>query len=211
MDDYQVFDRTNGVLPFLLLDGHRSRFELPILEYINNDEHKWRVCIGVPYGINIWQVGDSAKQNGSFKMAIVWAKTNLLQKKAEACLPFAIEKTDVILVVHMAWRESFAIVVRNKKVIAERGWGPLNFILLDHPELKKVQEIVNGVNNAYEHFALTGMVPISPSDLIMDNGMAGTFIEYLWTGRAIRGQETSTPGTMPMHVLTVLFKRCRMP
>ena len=102
MDDYQVFDRTNGVLPFLLLDGHRSRFELPILEYINKDEHKCRMCIGVPYGTNIWQVGGSTKQNGSFKMSIVWAKTSLLQKKAEACLPFAIEKTDVILVVHMA-------------------------------------------------------------------------------------------------------------
>ena len=143
MDDCWVFDRTDGVSPFLLLDGHGSRFELPFLEYINNDEYKWRVCIGVPYGTNIWQVGDSAEQNGSFKIVIVWAKTNLLLKKGEACLPFAIEKTDIVLVVQ-AWRESFAIVMRNKKAIAERGWGPLSFILLDYLELKRCKKSSTG-------------------------------------------------------------------
>ena len=48
MDNCHLFDRTDGVLPFLLLDGHGSRFELPFLEYINDmgeEGHKWRVCI----------------------------------------------------------------------------------------------------------------------------------------------------------------------
>ena len=103
----------------------------------------------MPYGTSIWQAGDSAEQNGPFKMVIVQAKMNLVQKKAEAHLPFTIEKLDVILVMHLAWKESFAIVARNKRAIAERGWYPLNFILLDHPELKKLQDIVNGVDNAY--------------------------------------------------------------
>ena len=126
-------------------------------------------------------------------------------------VPFSIEKTNIILVVCMAWRESFAIAVRNKKAIAERGWDPLNFILLDHPELKKAQELVNVVNSTYECLALTGTAPISPSDLNMDNGMAGTLMEKLVDRKVVRGQETSTSGTMPMHVLTTLFKRCRMP
>ena len=70
-DDCKGFNQTNSVPPFLLLNVHGSRFKLPFLEYINNVEHKWMVCIGVPYGTSIWQVGDSAKQNGSFKMAIL--------------------------------------------------------------------------------------------------------------------------------------------
>jgi len=48
-----------------------------------------------------------------------------------------VEKSDVVLLIHHAWKESFAIVERNKKAIAERGWAPLNYVLLDHPELVK--------------------------------------------------------------------------
>ena len=99
--------------------------------------------------------------------------------QAEACFPFATEKTDVIPVMHLAWKESFAVVVRNKKAIAKRGWSALNFILLDHPELKKLQDITNGVDNAYQHLALTGMVPINLSDLNTSNSMAGTLMEKL--------------------------------
>jgi len=56
IDDCCIFDRTDGVPPFLLLDGHWSRFKLLFLEYINNPMHTWKVCIGVPYGTSIWQV-----------------------------------------------------------------------------------------------------------------------------------------------------------
>jgi hypothetical protein len=38
------FDRSDGVSPFLLLDGHGSQFELPFLECINNEAHKWKVA-----------------------------------------------------------------------------------------------------------------------------------------------------------------------
>jgi hypothetical protein len=54
IDDLEVFDRSDGVNPFLLLDGHGSRFEIDFLEYINSPEHKWTVCVGVPYGTGIW-------------------------------------------------------------------------------------------------------------------------------------------------------------
>jgi hypothetical protein len=66
MDDLQLFPRDDpNVKPFLLLDGHGSRLELPFLSYVNNEEHPWVVCIGVPCGTSYWQVGDSAEQNGS--------------------------------------------------------------------------------------------------------------------------------------------------
>jgi hypothetical protein len=50
MDKLQLFDRSDGVDPFLLLDGHGSRFELPFLSYVHSDNHKWTVCLGVPWG-----------------------------------------------------------------------------------------------------------------------------------------------------------------
>jgi hypothetical protein len=46
MDDMELFDRSDGIDPFLLLDGHGSRFELPFVEYIHGDR-EWTVCIGV--------------------------------------------------------------------------------------------------------------------------------------------------------------------
>jgi len=67
MDKLNLFYHSDGVSSFLLLDGHGSRFELPFLEYINNEAHKWKVCIGVPYGTSYWQVGDSTEQMGSSK------------------------------------------------------------------------------------------------------------------------------------------------
>ena len=81
LDVMNVVERDNGKKPFLLLDGHDSRLESPFLEYINTPEDHWVVCLGVPYGTALWQVGDSKEQNGSFNMAFAKAKHDLLQYK----------------------------------------------------------------------------------------------------------------------------------
>jgi len=70
-----------GLKPFLILDGHGSQFELESLEYINKEEHKWCVNIGLPYGTSYWQVGDSIEHNRCFKMALTKAKQALVTKK----------------------------------------------------------------------------------------------------------------------------------
>jgi len=64
------------------LDEHGSHFELPFLEYLNDERTKWTVSIGVPYGTNLWQVGDSAEQNGSFKITLKKAKHYVIEQKA---------------------------------------------------------------------------------------------------------------------------------
>mmetsp|Transcript_25328 Transcript_25328/g.29834 ORF Transcript_25328/g.29834 Transcript_25328/m.29834 type:complete len:143 (+) Transcript_25328:1172-1600(+) len=53
LDHLKVFDRSNGAMPFFLLNGHGSRVELPFLEYVNHPEHLWCACIGVPYGTDL--------------------------------------------------------------------------------------------------------------------------------------------------------------
>jgi hypothetical protein len=63
LDTLGVFEqeRRNGIKPFLLLDGHQSRFSVNFLQYITDPDHPWKVCIGVPYGTALWQVGDSVE------------------------------------------------------------------------------------------------------------------------------------------------------
>jgi hypothetical protein len=95
----------------------------------------WKACIGVPYGTSYWQVGDSTEQNGCFKMALTKHKRDLLAQKASVGAEFAIEKEDVIHFVHRAWNDFFARIKQNQNAIAERGWTPLTFNCLLHPEI----------------------------------------------------------------------------
>jgi hypothetical protein len=136
IDLHAQFDRDEAT-PFLLLDGHGSRFELEFLDYINDVNHKWTVSIGVPYRTSFWLVGDSAEQNGSFKIQLKKAKEAVLEQKAKLHLPYKVEKEDIIGIIHRAWKNSFAKVESNKKAIADRGWYPKNFMLLDNEELRK--------------------------------------------------------------------------
>lgn len=48
IDSFHLLDRSNGNTPFLLLDGHQSRLQLPFLRYINNNNTNRMVNIGVP-------------------------------------------------------------------------------------------------------------------------------------------------------------------
>ena len=82
IDAALTFDRTEA-MPFLLLDGHGSRFQLSFLDCITAEGTKWTVCIGVPYGIHVQQVDDSSKQNGAFKIALTVAKQSIIEKKNE--------------------------------------------------------------------------------------------------------------------------------
>ena len=97
IDSYDVYDRSNGQIPFLLLDGHNSHFGLPFLEYITNEEHRWTVCIGVPYGTAIWQVADSNEQNESYKIALTRAKKRMLDYKLDLHIdPPSLCSSDII-------------------------------------------------------------------------------------------------------------------
>jgi len=122
LDQKLQFDRSEAD-PFLLLDGHGSRFELPFLDYIVDPTSKWTVCIGVPYGTN-------------------------------------------------AKRES------NQRAIAERGWNPLNYNLLDHEELHKTRDN-NPVKNANELSAINGIMVADPTTLNLSSDVARTMMDKI--------------------------------
>ncbi len=177
IDKCLELDRSE-VTPFLLLDGHGSRFELPFLDYVNSDETKWTVCIGMPYGTNLWQVGDSAQQNGAYKSRLTLEKQLLLEKKQELRLDFRIDRHDVVGLVHRSWEYSFARKESNKKAISERGWNPLTYNLLDHPELKKEKDSF-AIKNAYQLASINGKENIDPSCLNFDDGVAKTMMDKI--------------------------------
>jgi len=142
LDLYNLFPRNDGVKPFLLLDGHGSRLELPFLQYINNPADHWIVCIGVPYGTSLWQVGDSKEQNGSFNMSMTKGKQILLEKKDMMGLhDEGILDTDMMPLINYAWERSFARVQKNKNAICDRGWNPLNRVLLLDPDLNATRTV----------------------------------------------------------------------
>jgi hypothetical protein len=86
-----LVDRSDGVNPCLLCDGHGSCFEEPSLEYIHESNTPWRCCIGVSYGASLWQVEDSQEQNGTFKIGSKKSKSETVRAKIRAGLPATLE------------------------------------------------------------------------------------------------------------------------
>ena len=67
-------------------------------------------------------------------MAMIDAKRKLLDLKRIHCFKETIDKSDLILLINIAWNKSFACIDKNRKTIADRGWGPYNrnIITLSH-------------------------------------------------------------------------------
>jgi hypothetical protein len=116
----------------LLVDGHQSRLKYAFLTYIHGEGHKWFVCLGVPYGTHLWQVADSSEMNGCFKMGLTKAKTEYVKSMKEGQ---GWSVTDVVPLVNYAFERSFRDTRKAKKAIAARGWNPLNYALLLHPDV----------------------------------------------------------------------------
>jgi hypothetical protein len=97
----------------------------------------------------------------------------VLTKKSNNGYPFAIEKSDIVKLVALAWNESFAQEGTNRKAIAARGWNPLNYNVLLHPEIQLSENAQGAVPSLTS--ALTST--ILPSDLNLTQGLAGTLMD----------------------------------
>ena len=103
IDLLDVFPRTHGRTPLVVLDGHDSCFEMPFLVYINDDNHKWAVVIVIPYGTALWQVGYSAEQNGSINLTSLKSNQEIVETKEMHTMLLTIEPWDVINVINATW------------------------------------------------------------------------------------------------------------
>jgi hypothetical protein len=110
LDELNIFEqsRKKGIRPSVLLDGHGSRFIIEFLEYINNHQnHKWSICIGVPYGTSLWQVGDSTQRNRVFGVRITMIKQKILEFRFEKMMGIKLIPFNIIPIVNFVWMGSF--------------------------------------------------------------------------------------------------------
>ena len=145
-DGIDLFPRVdNGPIPMLIVDGHQSRLDPLFVEYINNRNHKWKVCLGVPYATTLWQVGDASEQNGFVKSEWYREKAKLLVWKSEHGLPRAIRPEDVMPIMNRIFFKAYGNKTNNLKATAERGWFPPNRKLLEHSSLvtKQKETVLN--------------------------------------------------------------------
>jgi hypothetical protein len=125
LDELKIFQesRNKVIRPLVLVDGYGSRFDVEFLQYINNENHRWSVCIGVPYGTSLWQVGDSVQQNGVFKVRITMIKQKILECRFEKMMGIELIPFDIIPIVNFAWMGSFQNKKKNNKKAISREVG----------------------------------------------------------------------------------------
>jgi hypothetical protein len=120
-----------GPIPLVIFDTHDSRLQVPFLRYVNDEQHKWKVCIGPPNGTGKWQVGDSSGQNGGqWKTEMRREKGKLVLYKTQIGIETNIAKSDAIPLINLVWPTLFARTSTNKNAIHDRGWYPANWKLL---------------------------------------------------------------------------------
>jgi hypothetical protein len=136
-DSIDLFPRDTGITPLLLVDGHQSRLSPIFIDYINDDGHPWKVCLGVPYATSLWQQGDSSEHNGAFKVEWSREKADLLKwKTAHPLMGRSINAEDIMPLLSKTFHKTFGNVRNSKKAAADRGWNPLNRKLEEHPSLQ---------------------------------------------------------------------------
>ncbi len=57
------------------------------------------------------------------------------------------KRTSHSYIVSQPWTHSFARVVQNKSAIADRGWNPLNYNCLFHPEIVATRHARGGLGS----------------------------------------------------------------
>ncbi len=74
--------------------------------------------------------------NGAFKLGVTKTEKAIYNAKPDS-LKGKWKMTDIIPVVNGAYATSYCRVDKCKKAVTDRGWGPLNYALLQHLEMIK--------------------------------------------------------------------------
>ncbi len=93
-------------------------------------------------------------------------------------MDFKIEQHDVAGLVHSAWLHFFAKVESSKRPIAERGWNPLTYNLLDHRELNRTKDN-NLIDLAYQLVKIHGKENLDPTNLNFNSGVAKSLMDKI--------------------------------
>ena len=66
-------------------------------------------------------------------------KDALVAYKRHMEMPLALNRSDILPLIHRAVALSFRRVESNKKALRARGWFECNWVLMDHPEVVKIR------------------------------------------------------------------------
>ena len=69
-------------------------------------------------------------------MTTIDSKRQLLVLKGAQCLNESIDKSDLMLLMNIAWNKSFARIDKNRRVIADRVWGQYNRSILIFSQIR---------------------------------------------------------------------------
>ena len=96
--------------------------------------------------------------------------------------------TDILPLVKRAWGKSFALQENVRHAIVERGWGPLNYVLLDHPDVRKgssidmnsdTSESINNTNNSNDSNTVAPSISVDLSAINTSSGYAGIITDAI--------------------------------
>ena len=106
-----------------------------LIAYINNIEHRWKVCFDVPYATLLWQVEDWADNNRIFKSEFYHTKDELLLWKYEQGLTRAIKHENIMPLLNDIFQKAFGQEEIKKKTVSSQGWKLINQNLVEHPSI----------------------------------------------------------------------------
>ena len=114
-------------------------------------------------------MGDSKEQNGSFNMAIIDVKRKLLDLKREQCLNESIDKCD--LMINIVWNDTFVRIDKNRKAIADRGWGSNSRNIRTFSHIRTTMIESNHLKDMKYHIVLSPSSPVCDiiNNLFSDN------------------------------------------
>lgn len=76
-----------------------------------------------------------SEANGKFKVEWYRAKADLMDYKFDHSMPRVLSPTDIIPLLNKIFHKSYGTEKSNLKAVADRGWYPANWKLIDHPSL----------------------------------------------------------------------------
>ena len=124
-------------MPFNLTDAHDSITQLLILEYVNIDGHKSKVCIGIPNGAGNFDLSDFPQHNGSHKKNMTEILGSLKEKgRFKNTL---ITRDGISPIVNIVWYQYFGNGSENKKANMERGCYPANKCIFSYPDILRTK------------------------------------------------------------------------
>ena len=94
-------------------------------------------------------------------MAMSDAKRKLLNLKRSHCLKVTINKSDLMLLINIAWNKPFARVDENRKAITDRGWISYNCNILTLSHIRATMTETEKLNDMSFEVALSPSSSVS--------------------------------------------------